>query len=83
MVDKILTLSDPSFHQNNLRSSVDILLNSYPLKYIFNTIKNRIKYHLYKNKNSNETNTNKNKKISQNCSIPFVKNVLNDINRAC
>jgi len=45
MVDKIILLSHPHF-QKNLIESVKVLLNnSYPLSFIFNTMRSRITMH--------------------------------------
>jgi len=50
MVDKIILLSHPRFHQKNLIESVRVLLNNgYPLPFIFNTIRSRITLHSKKN----------------------------------
>jgi len=74
MVDKILLLSDPELHENNLKSTIKILLNnSYPLKFIFTTIRNRIKYHLYK-QNHNNTNNKKDMNSFPYFLIPYMKN---------
>jgi len=46
MVDKIILLSHPRFHQKNLIESVKVLLNNnYPLSFIFNTMRSRITMH--------------------------------------
>jgi len=46
MVDKTILLSHPHFHQKNLIETVKVLLNnSYPLSFIFNTIRSRILLH--------------------------------------
>jgi len=87
MIDKILILSDTQFHNDNIISCIKILLNnSYPLKFIFNTIRNRIKYHLYKQNNNNDNNDNKdynnninNKNYTNSCSIPYIKEFSNKI----
>ena len=43
-LDRILLLSHPKFHEKNISDLIHILLsNNYPLKFIFSTIKNRIK----------------------------------------
>jgi len=45
LFDRILLLSHPRFHSKNLEEMINILINNYyPLKLIFSTIKNRIKY---------------------------------------
>jgi hypothetical protein len=49
MVDRIIYLSHPQFHQKNFISLINILLdNNYPLKFIFATILFRLKYLFYK-----------------------------------
>jgi len=51
IVDRIMYLSDPEFHNNNIIMNIKTLLkNSYPLEFIFTVIKNRIKYHLHNDK---------------------------------
>ncbi|KAG5324482.1 NU5M oxidoreductase, partial [Acromyrmex heyeri] len=43
-LDRILFLSHPKFHEKNISELIHMLLsNGYPLKFIFSTIKNRIK----------------------------------------
>jgi len=43
--DKIVQLSHPRFQQRNLKDAIQIFLqNSYPLEFIFSTIRSRIKY---------------------------------------
>ncbi|EFN62673.1 hypothetical protein EAG_00345, partial [Camponotus floridanus] len=42
LTDRVFKLSHPRFHEKNLSVIMDILLkNGYPIKLIFNTIKNR------------------------------------------
>ncbi|KYQ54521.1 hypothetical protein ALC60_06668 [Trachymyrmex zeteki] len=46
LVDRILILSHPQFHETNLRNCIRTLLNyCYPLSTIFSIINNRLKYH--------------------------------------
>jgi len=59
MVDKTILLSQ--FHQKNLIESVKVLLNnSYPLTFIFNTIRSRILLHSKKESLTVFNNTNGN-----------------------
>ena len=60
VVDKIFCLCHPKFQRNNLIDAIKIFLqNRYPLRFIFSTIHNRIKYHINKinnlNKNKDDT----------------------------
>jgi len=44
LIDRILLLSHPSFHEKNIKNTVHILLNNcYPLPFIFATINKRLK----------------------------------------
>jgi len=48
MVNKIVCLFHPRFHQKNLIDTIQIFLNNgYPLSLIFSIINNRIKYHIH------------------------------------
>ena len=50
MVDKIISLSHPQYHEKNLTRLINILLeNNYPLDFIFSMIHFRLKYLFYKN----------------------------------
>jgi len=45
---KIFLLSHPRFQHNNLVETIHIFLNNgYPLPFIFSTIENRLKFHIY------------------------------------
>jgi len=74
MVDRVLKLSDPVFHNNNITTIIETLLkNSYPLKLIFTSIKNRIKHHLYsdnKDNNNNETNKGSTRTVRRRFNFP-------------
>jgi len=49
MIDKILLLSYPKFHQKNIEETINILLNnSYPLQFIFSSIRSRINFMIKK-----------------------------------
>lgn len=71
LVDKALILSHPEFHQKNLEWIISVLLkNCYPLEFIFTTIRNRIKFHLYK------TNITVNRDLDKRFfTIPYVKDI--------
>ncbi|KAG5309762.1 COX1 oxidase, partial [Acromyrmex insinuator] len=60
VVHRVFCLRHPKFQRNNLIDAIKIFLqNGYPLRFIFSTIHNRIKYHINKinnlNKNKNDT----------------------------
>ena len=45
MLDRVMLLSDPKFHYNNIEFIICTLLNNdYPAKFVFDTINNRLKY---------------------------------------
>jgi len=70
LVDRILFLSHPNFHEKNLEKAINVLLdNCFPLPFIsffHSTINKRIKQLLYRKNNSNkEDNKLKNRFFSQ------------------
>ena len=69
MMDRILLLSHPQFHQKNFENIISILLdNGYLLVFIFSIIRQRLKFHCYPHPNTKLLN--KNRKYF---TIPFVK----------
>jgi len=80
IVDKIIKLSDPKFHQKNIKYAIEILLkNSYPLPFIFSNINKRIKSLLnkkHKNTINNENSDNNRKYFIK---IPFIENITTEI----
>ena len=80
--DRILFLSHPKFHEKNISELIHTLLsNGYPLKFIFSTIKNRIKTlenrtNLDQNReeNNNECDSNANSK-KKFFTIPYLSKV--------
>jgi len=80
MIDKVLLLSDTHFHNDNIKSCIEHLLNnSYSLKFIFNTIRNRIKYHIYKQNNNKENKEDNDIDYTKTCAILYVKEFSNRI----
>ncbi|KYN09092.1 hypothetical protein ALC57_18803 [Trachymyrmex cornetzi] len=64
LVDKALLLSHPDFHKKNLKLIIDtLLLNDFPLKFIFENIKKRINSIIInpRQQNCNNDNTLRNK----------------------
>jgi len=60
MIDRVFLLSNPRFHQKNFNFIIETFLaNGYPLRFIFDTISNRLK-NLFnkKTKKQNLNNTN-------------------------
>ncbi|KYN03293.1 hypothetical protein ALC62_05861, partial [Cyphomyrmex costatus] len=60
MIDRVLLLSHPSFHQKNFDLVIRILLNNgYPLHLTLSTIKKRLymKFDIFNNKDNNDTNS--------------------------
>ncbi|KYM96041.1 hypothetical protein ALC62_13311, partial [Cyphomyrmex costatus] len=69
-VDKIIRLCHPRFHTFNLIDAINILLNNgYPLRFIFSTIHNRVKFHIHNNKTI-QNNTNR-----KFFAVPYVNSV--------
>ena len=78
LVDRILALSHPKFHEKNFLYIINLLLdNNYPLDFIFNTIRNRIKFHINKKDKSEKLNNNENTKYFI---IPYIKNISEKFN---
>ncbi|KYN29802.1 hypothetical protein ALC57_00753 [Trachymyrmex cornetzi] len=90
MIDRVFFLSHPRFHQRNIISVIDILLNNdYPLDFIFKTINLRLKSLFYSqtmkqnNANSNDTRDEMKPWIT----LPYIPqisdkfmNIFNDVN---
>lgn len=52
LVDKLFFLSNPCFHKENFELIFNILTkNDYPINFIFNIFKSRLKKNFYKNNN--------------------------------
>lgn len=76
LVDKILFLSNQEYHKKNFETIIVYLFNNnYPLKFIFTTINNRIKYHLFKNSTTKSNNNNN----THFCTFSYVKNLSNKL----
>ncbi|KYQ46783.1 hypothetical protein ALC60_14208 [Trachymyrmex zeteki] len=75
MVDKIILLSHPRFHQKNLINAVNIFLNNgYSIQFIFSTMEKRIKYHINK---SREVHVNLHTHIKDKFfTVPYVKTIF-------
>ena len=80
LFDHVILLSHPKFHVKNLSSAIEILLdNNYPLDFIFNVFRERIKTLIHNNKSSK----NPNKNISESASfftIPYIQNFSEKFN---
>ncbi|KYM97837.1 hypothetical protein ALC62_11470 [Cyphomyrmex costatus] len=88
LVDKAFLLSHPNFHEKNLKFIIDILLlNDYPLDFIFDNVSKRIKSIINK---PSQLNSNDNNIIRKNINwliIPYIKgfserfnNIVNGLN---
>jgi len=80
LVDRMFLLSHPEFHQKNLTFIIEILLeNDYPLEFIFNTIRTRIKSLIngkttqQNNIQDNDSNNNNKKTIW--FTVPYIKSI--------
>ncbi len=74
-VDRIVKLSHPWFHRNNLVKAILITLNNgYPLSFIFSKINIRLKFHIYNKKpvSHDVSQVKDNKKIF---TVPYVKSI--------
>ena len=70
-MDRNLLFSHFQFHQTNFKITIRTLLdNSYPLTFIYNAIRQRLKFYTYSQLKINII-TNKNKFFT----IPFVKSI--------
>jgi hypothetical protein len=80
LFDHVIFLSHPKFHIKNLSFAIQILLdNNYPLDFIFNVFRERIKTLIHNNKSSK----NPNKNISESASfftIPYIHNFSEKFN---
>jgi len=76
LIDRAFLLSHPRFHQKNIEFIIDILMgNGYPLDFIFEKIRSRLKTLIYSSKKSNKSNNNSedvNRKIIV---IPYIKKI--------
>jgi len=78
MVDRAFFLSHPDFHQKNLESIVNILLNNdYPLDFIFKTIRTRLKSLLYNFNKQEDSNNDESDQSNKWFTIPFIDSVSN------
>jgi len=85
MMDRAVFLSHPKYHQKNFNLIVEILLlNDYPLKFIFDTINTRLKYLI--SKHTNQSNSKASNKPNRWFTIPFIstlshkfKNITKDL----
>ena len=72
-LDRILMLSHPKFHEKNISDLIHtLLINGYPLKFLFSTINNRIKTL------ENRTNPEKNREVNNNDYDANKKNIFYD-----
>ncbi|KYN17046.1 hypothetical protein ALC57_10682 [Trachymyrmex cornetzi] len=90
MIDRVFFLSHPRFHQRNIISVIDILLNNdYPLDFIFKTINLRLKS-LFYNQTMKQNNVNSNDtrdEMKPWITLPYIPqisdkfmNIFNDVN---
>ena len=66
LVDKVLKLSDPQFHNKNLELlKKDLLLNNYPIAFINKQIKNKLFQYKNQQNHGTDINNNNNEQISE------------------
>jgi len=82
MVDRAFLLSHPRFHKKNLNFKIEMFLsNNYPLQFIFDTIRKRLKILFNKRtKKQNLDNINNDEKKGW-FLIPFIPNVTDEFKR--
>lgn len=72
LTDRIVMLSHPRFHEKNLTKAIKILLdNCYPLDFIFNTIRDRLKKLLFKNDHNINVEVSENNNNKKWFTVPF------------
>ncbi|KYN07988.1 hypothetical protein ALC62_01038 [Cyphomyrmex costatus] len=76
LIDRIILLSHPKFHSNNITELIRILIgNGYPLKFLFSCINDRINSLKYYNINRNSIMNNGIKRKNNYLVVPYHKNV--------
>ncbi|KYN22044.1 hypothetical protein ALC57_05566 [Trachymyrmex cornetzi] len=71
LVDRVLLLSHPQFHQKNFSKAIETLLNNgNPLTLIFTTINDRIKYHFHNNQKKTAPLT-----VDKFFTVPYIKSI--------
>jgi hypothetical protein len=74
LTDRIVSLSHPKYFQKNFEKMIQILLDNYPLDFIFSSINNRLKKLFNKfDKTEDDSNNNKNSFFT----IPYMEEVSN------
>ena len=82
LIDRVLKLSHPSFHQKNFDKIINILLmNGYPLDIIFDNINNRLHTHFQKLNNTINITEQKVTKEARFFTIPFVNTSQKDLRK--
>lgn len=87
LIDKVFSLSHPTFHRENIELVINFLLeNAYLLDFIFRVLHDRLKY-LFNRTNSNSNNSEHKKEPISYFTTPFVsgiseqfKNIVKDLN---
>jgi len=80
MIDKALLLSHPRYHEANLCQVIETLLDdNCPLKFIFDIVHKRLKYHSTKNKNGRSEREKNKDSISHWFTLPYVPRIIDKI----
>jgi len=85
LVDKILFLSHPKFHEKNLKKTIELLLeNCFPFFFIFCIINKRIKHIAYSNNKFNKDDKEQ-KQVAEKeyFTIPYVNNISESFTPVC
>jgi predicted GIY-YIG superfamily endonuclease len=74
LIDRVFHLSNPAFHVKNFELIINILLdNSYPIDFIFQTLRERIKKLINASNNSEQPNDMQNTSVF--FTVPFVSSI--------
>lgn len=89
LIDRVIRLSHPIFHQRNIELVIKILIdNGYPLKFIFDLLRERLKtfFYMTNSKFNNDVQSDEQERVSY-FTIPYVpgiseqfKNITKDLN---
>jgi len=85
LIDKILFLSHPKFHEQNLKKTIKLLLdNCFPLFFNFCTINKRIKQIAYSINKFNKDNKEQKQVVRKEYfTIPYVNSILESFTLVC
>ncbi|KAM0737118.1 hypothetical protein ACS0PU_000211 [Formica fusca] len=81
LIDRVFLLSHPSFHQNNFKLIIEILLdNGYPLNFVFRVLHERLKTLIHRISDNSVDSTREGKTVSY-FTIPYVPAISEQFKR--